>query len=1066
MKKVMVAVAVGVLSALIARAEHLGTIMPMGDSITLGVGSSGGGYRDPLYQLLTARGDTFTFVGPQAGHPTDLLTQNGQQYHAGYSGYGITNFAGSATATDIRNGLHENLEKWIGPDGSHPDIILLMIGTNDIDQNHEVEHAPARLDAFISSIYDYLPKVKLLLATVVPMKNERQSNMIVFNAAFPQIVASHRAKGHDVWLVPMADALDIATDLSDNLHPNASGYQKMAETWDTALHAQHYAATLSTTGNGNSMDFSVGWDFTVVNPIVVKALGQFEPNNTSADNQVALYRRGGEKIVEVTVKADAARVTNGTKSARYTPVQDILLTNGNYVIFGQQNNVYYLDVDNAATFGPGIVWNMGVARSGRGAALPNVAPEGWQIENKTSSRYFGPTFQYALASPLLAELQRPAVGSSHGVGSEITASVKVTQGTAPYTVQFFVKDTAGKVREIGQTMTGAGPVFSTTCVLGDLGVHQIYATVEDSSEPKRRVISDFNSFTVGYQRAVDAESTGARYGYNVGWRFEVKEPILVRELGVFDLNAAVSNEVALYKNRGDQIVKASIPANVKAEASGAYQTRYVSLKSPVYLPEGTYEILGMQNGQHFIAGVKDKLHFGSAITWVTGIAQGTDFTDDAKTIPRDLPSTTADLATTFDNATDGCYFGPTFKYEKVSFQKDAVTQRPLELTGWNHDMIVGVGEEAPGYSKPFSGWSFYEKGYPGGTQGLPESADPVNRTFTSAYNPGDYNHAVSFQFQPYAQNNVLFVENNEAHTLTLAHPGKFYMLQFLLTTRSANWHAQLNFSDGTSVETSTWSDPDWTNGAGPTTKDVALSQYGLLETTGKFYSGGLWMADRRFTLPAECQMKNLISITFKVTGGGTGKQLCLFAVSGGSIDPGETPYNAFELISAPLDGGANTFVLGWDFRVHLPITVTALGQFSFNNGALGNSVALYKIGGAKLKQVQLTAASTLEKSGIDLVRYQKISNLILEPGDYRIASTQTNNAFRSSSEGIVGNMGFGVEWLKGVAEYASAKLELPDDGGTRDWKINDSTHEFAYKGPTFKYLLGRVASKTTVILFR
>jgi hypothetical protein len=40
-------------------------IMPLGDSITDGVGSSSGagGYRDDLYQLLTNNGVSFDFVG-------------------------------------------------------------------------------------------------------------------------------------------------------------------------------------------------------------------------------------------------------------------------------------------------------------------------------------------------------------------------------------------------------------------------------------------------------------------------------------------------------------------------------------------------------------------------------------------------------------------------------------------------------------------------------------------------------------------------------------------------------------------------------------------------------------------------------------------------------------------------------------------------------------------------------------------------------------------------------------------------------------------------------------------
>ncbi len=301
MKRVVAAFTAVVFSALTASAENLGKIMPMGDSITYGVGSEGtAGYRELLYTLLKNRGDTFTFVGPYSGYATETLTTAGSQYHAGISGIAITNFNNCATATSQRSGLHENLKNWIGPGKTTPDIILLMIGTNDIDQNFEPENAPKRLDAFITSIYEYCPNVKLFLATIVPMKNERNPNVIACNAAFPQLVAEHRAKGHDVRLVPMYDALDTTTDFADTLHPNLNGYTKMAQTWDAALHAHHYAATISiaSANSGSSMDYRVGWDFTVTNPIVVKALGQFDPNKNPTDNQVALYRRAGDHMAD------------------------------------------------------------------------------------------------------------------------------------------------------------------------------------------------------------------------------------------------------------------------------------------------------------------------------------------------------------------------------------------------------------------------------------------------------------------------------------------------------------------------------------------------------------------------------------------------------------------------------------------------------------------------------------------------------------------------------------------------------------------------------------------------
>ncbi len=603
------------------------------------------------------------------------------------------------------------------------------------------------------------------------------------------------------------------------------------------------------------------------------------------------------------------------------------------------------------------------------------------------------------------------------------------------------------------------------------------------------------------------------------------------------------------------IVRASVPTNAQMELSGYYKSRYVPIER-VFLSKGTYEILSMQNGKSFISTEdKSTVQTGSAITWLIGIAQGSDFENGALV---ELPASTANLTKRFDNNENACYFGPTFKYEKATREEafkfeitspanDAVVgsspfvnlsardvlgtyvvdiyvstdnetfvkaacasndsntcsvqvnalpvgkyyfyatltdslstissatntfnvvpvgQHPLELTGWNQDMIVGVDEEAPGYSRAFSGWSFYEYGYPKSQHGLPADAAPTNRTFTSSHKATNYNQSVQFTFQPYTEKNVLFVsEVNEEQTLTLAHPTRFYALQFLLTSRTATWFARLNFSDGSSVETPTYADVDWISSGTP---DIGLKNYGLRGTAGNFYVNYIWMADRQFMLPDPFRKKTLTSITFKVVGG-TNHELCVLAVSGYGLDPEVyAPLHAYDLIAAdPGKGSANSFVLGWDFKVTTPITITELGQFSFNNGALGNSVALYKIGGAKLQQVHLAAGSTLEKNGNEWVRYQKIPLLHLEPGDYRIASTQTNNQFRAQDGTLTGNSGVGIKWIRGIAEYRDKIQELPEDGGvSARWSIKNTTLPDCYKGPTFKYFLGRIWPKGTFLFFR
>ena len=208
----------------------LGNIMPMGDSITDGGGA--GGYRDPLYTLLHNRGDTFSFVGSATNNATQTLIDAGQTHHEGHSGYVIALGGG-------RSGLDENLVFWIGPSAAAPDKILLMIGSNDINLGYDMPNAPTRLSTLITHIYVYRPNVKLYVASIIPMTGH-EADVQAFNATIPGIVANHQALGRNVVYVPMYEALNINTDLADGLHPNALGYQHMAQAWDTALHPLPY----------------------------------------------------------------------------------------------------------------------------------------------------------------------------------------------------------------------------------------------------------------------------------------------------------------------------------------------------------------------------------------------------------------------------------------------------------------------------------------------------------------------------------------------------------------------------------------------------------------------------------------------------------------------------------------------------------------------------------------------------------------------------------------------------------------------------------------------------------
>ncbi|MEL3947300.1 SGNH/GDSL hydrolase family protein [Streptomyces sp. LNU-CPARS28] len=188
-------------------------IMPLGDSITDGYTPYPGGYRVGLWQRLAAGGYTVDFVGSRSNGPAEL----GDHDHEGHPGWRIDQ-------------LDADINTWLQQ--SDPRTVLLLIGTNDLNQNDDIANAPRRLSALIDHIRAVKPRCELFVATIPPQSNATLEGRVRnYNAALPGIVAG---KGPRVHLVKMYDALTTA-DLADGIHPTQVGYGKMAAVWYSAL---------------------------------------------------------------------------------------------------------------------------------------------------------------------------------------------------------------------------------------------------------------------------------------------------------------------------------------------------------------------------------------------------------------------------------------------------------------------------------------------------------------------------------------------------------------------------------------------------------------------------------------------------------------------------------------------------------------------------------------------------------------------------------------------------------------------------------------------------------------
>ncbi|MCX6923022.1 MAG: SGNH/GDSL hydrolase family protein, partial [Verrucomicrobia bacterium] len=192
-------------------------IMPLGDSITDGVGGAGG-YRLRLYQMMTNAGFKVDFVGTQNDNGTTGLPDSD---HEGHSGYRIDQ-------------IDAGLLGYFGQTAD-PDIILVLIGTNDYGQGYDTAHATNRLEAMIVKIATNRPFAKVVIANLL-VRGEPYNTQIqkTFNPFVPGIVARQAALGRQVYFTDLRSAVPLA-DFPDQLHPGTLGYRKMATNWFNAI---------------------------------------------------------------------------------------------------------------------------------------------------------------------------------------------------------------------------------------------------------------------------------------------------------------------------------------------------------------------------------------------------------------------------------------------------------------------------------------------------------------------------------------------------------------------------------------------------------------------------------------------------------------------------------------------------------------------------------------------------------------------------------------------------------------------------------------------------------------
>jgi lysophospholipase L1-like esterase len=221
-------------------------IMAVGDSIT-DDGVVNGAWRLYLQPLLDASGYPFTFVGRVSSVPSGSFTKTN---HEGYSGAVIAPPGVMTSPVHGYAGTNVYLQKIVADALTNvtPDLVLVLIGVNDMGRGRNpYQVATNDMPNLLDIIFSNAPNANVILAKATSIYGASlpglnyaayATNVPIYNAALQAMVNQRRALGQNVSLADMFSVVGIVTMFnSDNVHPNATGLQAIAQEWFTRIQA-------------------------------------------------------------------------------------------------------------------------------------------------------------------------------------------------------------------------------------------------------------------------------------------------------------------------------------------------------------------------------------------------------------------------------------------------------------------------------------------------------------------------------------------------------------------------------------------------------------------------------------------------------------------------------------------------------------------------------------------------------------------------------------------------------------------------------------------------------------
>ena len=220
-------------------------IMPLGNSITHGEHGSNptGGFRDDLADMLINEGINFDLVGT-LNDGTDYYP-----YHEGHPGRASWYLA-------------DNITSWLS--STNPDIILLHIGTNDINDGRSNITIVNDIERILENIWSYNSSATVLLADVIPRNDSDNYTNTNLCRQIHDLSVEKLASGKPIRFVGQNE-IYITHDnwrynlLYDAFHPNNTGYNAMAKTYFNILMNELTGTSQFITDNFDRSSLGITW---------------------------------------------------------------------------------------------------------------------------------------------------------------------------------------------------------------------------------------------------------------------------------------------------------------------------------------------------------------------------------------------------------------------------------------------------------------------------------------------------------------------------------------------------------------------------------------------------------------------------------------------------------------------------------------------------------------------------------------------------------------------------------------------------------------------------------------